>query len=160
MLLLYRVKIFHFFYKSIISNQHLANSSGGTTCISARLFQALSITALLNSSFVLALIFTLIQIKRYVKELCVFNKPFIRFLYFVNRCTRILSLSLSLITGSFMAFDSNFDTDVLHSEYNDSYRYLLLSTRKIHIIMSPLKVDKIRFYCSSVFQVQNHFETL
>lgn len=31
------------------------------------------------------------------------------------------------------------------SESNDSYRYLLQSTRKIDIIVSPLKVDKISF---------------
>lgn len=31
------------------------------------------------------------------------------------------------------------------SESNDSYRYLLQSTRKIDIIVSPLKVDRISF---------------
>lgn len=42
-----------------------------------------------------------------------------------------LSLSLSQITGSFMAFNNNFDTLSYISESNDSY--LLQSTRKIDI---------------------------
>lgn len=67
--------------------------------------------------------------------------------FHTSLCTQIypLFLSLSHITGSFMAFNNNFDTLSYISESNDSYRYLLQSTRKIDIIVSPLKVDKISF---------------
>lgn len=59
-----------------------------------------------------------------------------------------------------MAFNNNFDTLSYISESNDSYRYLLQSTRKIDIIVSPLKVDKISFFiavqCSKSKIISKH----
>lgn len=102
-----------FSFQSIISTQHISNRSGSGK--SARLFLSLSTLYFSIIKIVLAPIFTLIKIKRYIKELiCVF-KPFTRFSYFVMYSNlSSLSLSLSHITGSFMAFNNNFDTDVLH----------------------------------------------
>lgn len=134
-----------FSFQSIISTQHISNRSGSGK--SARLFLSLSTLYFSIIKIVLAPIFTLIKIKRYIKEqIYVFFKPFTRFSYFVMYSNlSSLSLSLSQITGSFMAFNNNFDTLSYISESNDSYRYLLQSTRKIDIIVSPLKVDKISF---------------
>lgn len=68
--------------------------------------------------------------------------------FHTSLCTQIYPLFLSL---------SNILREVLWlliiiliqmsyiSESNDSYRYLLQSTRKIDIIVSPLKVDRISF---------------
>lgn len=97
---------------------------------------------------VLAPIFTLIKITRYIKELIyVFFKPFTRFSYFVMYSNlSSLSLSLSHILREVLWLLIIILIQMSYiSESNDSYRYLLQSTRKIDIIVSPLKVDRISF---------------
>lgn len=91
---------------------------------------------------------TLIKIKRYIKELIyVFFKPFTRFSYFVMYSNlSSLSLSLSHILREVLWLLIIILIQMSYiSESNDSYRYLLQSTRKIDIIVSPLKVDRISF---------------
>lgn len=104
-----------FSFQSIISTQHISNRSGSGK--SARLFLSLSTLYFSIIKIVLAPIFTLIKIKRYIKELIyVFFLTIyqIFILRYVLKFILSFSLSLSHITGCFMAFNNNFDTDVLH----------------------------------------------
>lgn len=150
-----------FSFQSIISTQHISNRSGSGK--SARLFLSLSTLYFSIIKIVLAPIFTLIKIKRYIKELIyVFFKPFTRFSYFVmysNLSSLSLSLSRKLREVLWLLIIILIQMSYI-SESNDSYRYLLQSTRKIDIIVSPLKVDKISFLLQFSVPSPKHFETL